>query len=79
MRVGIVESGDGDDHVDEDAKSTFQVVGFLVAKEVTYDDDGEDENDDVERLEVEVHILVDAPPDDDDEGGVEEGGLKCCA
>ena len=79
VRVGVVERGDGDDHVDQDAESTFEVVGLLIPEEVAHNDDGEDEDDDVEDFEVEVHALVETPTDDDDEGRVEESGLEGCA
>lgn len=76
VRIRVVERGDGDDHVDQDAESTLEVVRFLVPEEVAHDDDGEDEDDDVEDFKVEVHALVETPSDDDDEGRVEEGGLE---
>ena len=54
-----------DDYVDENAKRSFEVIRLLVFQEVAHDDDGQDEDDNVEDLEIEIHGFAQAPADDD--------------
>lgn len=54
----------------------LEVIRLPISKEVPHDDNGQDEQDDHEDLEVEVHGLVQDPAGEHDERGVEEGCLQ---
>ena len=78
-RIGIVVRSDRNEHIDKHREGALEVVGFLVSKEVADHDDGQDEHDGVEELEVEAHVDAQAPAHDDDEGRVEQGRLDAGA
>lgn len=74
-RRGGEKGGDGNGDVGDEAKETLEVVGFLVTEVVSYGNDGDDEDGDLEHLEAEVEFLATAPGHDDDERGVKHSGL----
>jgi hypothetical protein len=78
-RIWIEERSNCDDHVHKHAQHAFEVIGLAVAEEIADDEDGQDEYDGIENLEVEVHAVAEAPTYDDDEGRVEERSLDRCA
>nr|POE87779.1 hypothetical protein CFP56_11008 [Quercus suber] len=60
-------------------RSCGQVIRLLVPKEAADYDDGKDQHDRVENLEIEAHGDVQTPADEHDERSVEEGGLNRCS
>lgn len=78
LGVWVVESGNGDDHVDQNAKYSFQVVTLAVTEKVADHQNGKDEDYGIKDLEVEVELVTKTPRDDDNERGIEEGGLDGC-
>jgi hypothetical protein len=75
-RIRVEKGGDGNDDVDEHAEHAFEVVGLLVAEEGPDYEDGQNERDRVENLELHVHADVETPADNDDKRSVEQSGLN---
>jgi hypothetical protein len=75
QRRGGVKGGDGDSDISDEAKEALQVIRFLITEVVSYGDDGDDEDGDLENFEAEVEFLATPPGHDDDKRGVQHGGL----
>lgn len=52
FRIGVVEGGDGDDHVDQNTKNSFEVIALAVAEEVADHQNGENEDNSIKDLKV---------------------------
>lgn len=77
IRVDVERQSDDD--VSSQAHAALEVVALAIADEVVDDEDGEEEDDGLEALEVQRHGLADDPAEDDEEGGDEEGDLHAAA
>lgn len=61
FRIGVVEGGDSDDHVDQNAKNSFEVIALAVTEEVADHQNGENEYDGIKDLKVEVELMAETP------------------
>lgn len=64
-RSRVKVDGDGDDQVGTKQHDALEPVGFTVLDQVVHDQDGDEQDTRLERVEEQSHGLVDDPADND--------------
>jgi hypothetical protein len=77
--IRVNEKRQRDNSINADAHGALEVVTLSVLNEVVDNQDGDEEDDGFEALEVQRHGLVHDPTEDDEEGSYEEGDLHGAA
>ncbi|WEW57938.1 hypothetical protein PRK78_003405 [Emydomyces testavorans] len=70
MWVRVVPSRNRNNHVYEDKKTSFKIVGLAIAQEITHDNNRKHEQHNHEDFEIEP------PANYNNKGSIEEGGLN---
>lgn len=78
-RVGVVVGTDGDDEVGDEAQEPFEIVALTIAQEASNDQDSKDQDDGLEGLERQTHVLAETPADEDNNGRVKHDRLNACS
>lgn len=76
---GVDPEGDGDNDVGAETHGALKVVALPVLDQIVDNEDRQEEDDGLEALEVQRHVLTQDPAEDDKEGGDEEGDLHGAA